>query len=383
MAHDRQQDLAGDGRLAVLIAGGGVAGLEAAFALRELAGERVAVTVLAPTTEFVLRPAAVGAPFTASWARTYSLPKLTAAAGARLEQGALAEVDAAARVAVTSDGARLRYDALLVCPGASTTQPYEHATHFDDARADELLHGLVQDVEAGYVKRLAIVVPAPMPWPLPAYELALMTGARAWEARAETAITILTPESSPLEAFGEAASDSVRKLLAERRIELVTSAYCEIPQAGTIVVHPGDRTVSADRIIALPALAGPGVRGLPQDGNGFIPVDDGGRVSGADAVCAAGDATDSPIKLGGLAAQLADTIAASIAALAGAGPEPGPFEPVLEAVLMTGEAPRYLRARRVGGTFAESKLTEVAGDAPPKIVARYLAPHLDGGAAAG
>ena len=32
----------------VLIVGGGVAGLEAALALRELAGERVATTLLAP-----------------------------------------------------------------------------------------------------------------------------------------------------------------------------------------------------------------------------------------------------------------------------------------------------------------------------------------------
>jgi sulfide:quinone oxidoreductase len=374
---DRAQDQTSAVPLAVLIAGGGVAGLEAAFALRELAGDRVSVTVLAPTEQFVLRPGSVGAPFTASWAQTYPLPKLVAAAGARLEQGALAEVDPGRRVAVTTDGARLGYDALLVCPGASVTQPYEHATPFDDSRADELLHGLVQDVEEGYVKRLAIVVPAPMPWPLPAYELALLTAARAWETRAQTAITILTPERAPLEPFGPGASDGVAQLLAEREIELVTSAYCEIPRTGTVVVHPGDRTVEADRIVALPALAGPGVRGLPQDGNGFIPIDDRGRVAGADRVWAAGDATDTPIKLGGLAAQLADTIAAQIAAQAGAGPEPGPFEPLLEAVLLTGAAPLQLHARLRDGSYLESELTEIAGELPPKIAARYLAAHLD------
>ena len=49
--------------LRVLIAGGGVAALEAAFALRELAGDRVAMTMLAPARDFVYRPMSVGEPF--------------------------------------------------------------------------------------------------------------------------------------------------------------------------------------------------------------------------------------------------------------------------------------------------------------------------------
>ena len=48
----------------VLIAGGGVAGLEAAFALRQIAGDRVTVQILAPASEFVYRPTSVGEPFT-------------------------------------------------------------------------------------------------------------------------------------------------------------------------------------------------------------------------------------------------------------------------------------------------------------------------------
>jgi 2-polyprenyl-6-methoxyphenol hydroxylase-like FAD-dependent oxidoreductase len=51
-------------RFEVLIAGGGVAGLEAAFALRDLAGDRVAVSILAPTDELVYRPTSVAEPFT-------------------------------------------------------------------------------------------------------------------------------------------------------------------------------------------------------------------------------------------------------------------------------------------------------------------------------
>ena len=46
----------------VLIAGGGVAALEAALALRDLGGERIATTILAPGPEFVYRPMSLGEP---------------------------------------------------------------------------------------------------------------------------------------------------------------------------------------------------------------------------------------------------------------------------------------------------------------------------------
>ena len=43
----------------VLIAGGGMAALEAALALRDLAGERLTVTMLAPDRHFTYRPLSV------------------------------------------------------------------------------------------------------------------------------------------------------------------------------------------------------------------------------------------------------------------------------------------------------------------------------------
>src|ERR1700749_290392 len=81
----------------VLIAGGGVAGLEAAFALRQIAGDRVTVQILAPTAEFVYRPTSVGQPFTTGHARHYSLAKLAASAGAQLLRDGLSRVGAPRR----------------------------------------------------------------------------------------------------------------------------------------------------------------------------------------------------------------------------------------------------------------------------------------------
>jgi sulfide:quinone oxidoreductase len=364
----------------VLIAGGGVAGLEAAFALSTLAPDDVHVTLLAANDEYVYRPWSVGEPFTSSRAERFSVAKLAAQAAAGLVRDTLAEVDADRRLARTTGGAELAYDALLVGVGAKPRQVFEHATTTDDGHMDELLHGLVQDVEGGFVRRLAIVVPAPIPWPIPAYELALMASERAWDTQADMDITLLTPERSPLEIFGAQASRELSELLADRRIEVVTSAYCEIPRSQLVIVHPGGRSVTADRIIALPQLHGPQLPGLPSDGGGFIPVDEYGRVRGLSHVWAAGDATNFPIKQGGVAAQLAVTAASSIAALAGIELDVRPFAPVLDGVLMTGGTERHMRYRPASDTGGgESSFTEVPrGAHPPKIVTRYLEPQLPG-----
>lgn len=370
--------------LKVIVAGGGVAGLEAAFALHELAGPRVAVTLISPRDEFVYRPLAIGEPFSSSRAERYPLASLAADAGAVVVRDTLVSVDPNRRVISTGSGGELAYDALLVAVGTSLRSVSEHATTVDDARMDELLHGLVQDIEGGYVRRLAIVVPGPMPWPFPAYELALMASERAWDMQTELDVTLLTAERMPLEAFGPDTSRAVAQLLAGRRIEVVTSAYCEIPRSQLVVVHPGGRSIAAERIVAFPQLVGPDVPGLPCDGGGFIPVDPFGRVRGVDRVWAAGDGTDYPVKQGGVAAQLADTAAGSIAALAGAGRDVASFSPTLEGVLMTGGTARYLRTTPAGpDSDGESVFTTLARSAkPPKIATRYLGPHLHGRASA-
>ncbi len=362
----------------VVIVGGGVAALEAALALHDIANEKTSVKLIAPNSDFIYRPMTVREPFSFGRAQRYPLDEMTGEIGFELVHDALQSVDPAGRIVHTESGGERRYDALLLAPGANARPRFEHATTIDDSRLDEVLHGLIQDVEGGYTKRVAFVVPPRMGWPLPVYELALMTARRAYDMNASVAITILTPEDAPLAVFGDGASRVVTDLLADSHIDVIASAYCEIPQSGHIHVSPGDRRLEVDRVIALPELDGPSVPGLPVAEDGFIPVDLHCQVRDVERVYAAGDATDFAIKHGGIAAQQADAAAQAIAALAGAPVEPEPFHPTIEGVLLTGDKPRYLSAHITGGHGFSSRVSDEPLWAPAaKIAARYLAPYLE------
>ena len=365
-------------KLRVIVAGGGVAALETALALRELAPDRTDVTVIAPNAEFVYRPMAVREPFAYGAARRYPLPSVVNDAGAQLVSDELAWIDPAGQIVHTKAGEELSYDALVLALGAKAIPLYRHAITIDDRRLDETLHGLIQDIEGGYISSLAFVAPGRMPWQLPLYEIALMTAGRAYDMSIELDVTIITPEDSPLAIFGLGASNGVGKLLERAHIETINSAYAEIPNSREVVINPGDRRLHVDRVIALPELYGPSIRGIPLAEHGFIRVNPYGQVPDVGPVYAAGDATDFAIKHGGLGSQQADAAAESIAALAGAPVTPQPFNPVIHGMLLTDAKPVYLTAHIAGGQGFSSEITDSPTWSPPtKIAAKYLAPYLD------
>jgi len=363
----------------VLIAGGGVAALEAALALRDLADARVSTTLLAPDPDFFYRPMRVREPFGYSAARSYPLAEIAADIGAHLVTDSFKWLDAEGSVVHTEQGRKLGYEALLLAMGARLRPAFAHVLTVDDRRLDEQLHGLVQDIEGGYVHSLAFLIPTPMPWPLPAYELALMTARRAYEMQTEVSLTVVTPEDAPLALFGDDVSDTVTRLLEKHSIEMITSAHAGVPSAGAVAIHPGGRTLSFDRIVALPQLSGPSTPGVPGGApGGFIPVDINCKVRDLERVFAAGDATDFPVKHGGVAAQQADAAAEAIAALAGAPVKPQPFHPEIRAILLGADKPLYLSAHITGGHGSSSKVSEEPMWSPPaKIAAKYLAPYLE------
>ena len=94
-------------------------------------------------------------------------------------------------------------------------------------------------------------------------------------------------------------------------------------------------------------------------------------------VYAAGDATNAPIKQGGLATQQADAAARRSPHGLGVAVEPQPFRPVLRGLLLTGSTPRYMRAEVSGGRGEDWRVADDALWWPPsKIAGRRLAPYL-------
>lgn len=296
----------------VVIAGGGFAGLEAMAALRALAEERVAIDLLAPDSDFRYRPLAVEVPFGLGQPQRFPLGALAERCGARHRAAALAFLDTHGRSVRTTQDESLPYDALVVACGATARKAVPGTLTFRGPRDVESFRGLLARIEAGTVEHVAFAVPAGASWPLPLYELAILTARRTRQAGAQTRITVVTPERAPLAVFGTEASRAVQEVLVDAGVRLVLERHAVRFAAGGLELLAGER-VAADAVVSLPRLRGPYLPGLPHDQDGFLRVDDHGRVEGVAGVYAAGDVTAFPVKQGGLATQQADVVAAAIA----------------------------------------------------------------------
>lgn len=361
----------------VVIAGGGVAALEAALALHVLAGERVEVELVGQEPHFWYRPLSVAEPFELGETHRYELGALATAAGATFTLGRLQGVDAAGRQAKTSVG-EIPYDLLLVAIGAVPTVAVPGALTFRGPADSDKIRSLLGEIAAGEVRRVAFVVPWGAVWSLPIYELALMTAAHLEANGIEgVELTLVTPEQEPLQLFGRAGSGSVRRLLEERGVALHTGSYPAEYRDGGLQLVPEGR-IEADRVVALPRLRGPRLDGLPQTLHGFIPIDAYGRVTGLEDVYAAGDISNFPVKQGGIATQMADVAAQTIASHVGADVRAEPFRPVLRGLLLTGGSPRYLRRELTGVGQVDTASPEPLWWPPAKIVGRHLTSFLAG-----
>jgi sulfide:quinone oxidoreductase len=360
----------------VLIAGGGVAALETMMALRAFAGDRVKITLLAPEREFRYRPMAVAEPFTIAHVRHVDLAAIAADFGAELVRGSLVAVEPGDQRVVTHSGERIGYEALVIACGTRLRPAFDGATTIDDRSLGGTLRGLVQDVEDGYTRDIAFVAPAHAFWPLPLYELALLTAHRAYDMNVDVDISIVSPESAPLALFGSGISNELSKLLRAAGVTFRGSSFAQLAH-GELTLQPSGLRLRPSRIVALPLLEGTQITGVATDPHGFIAVTDLGEVRGVDGVYAAGDLTSYPIKHGGIAAQQADIVAAGIAARAGVAIEPQPLRPVIRGVLLTGHATRFLEAELAGDGGFMSTVSDVCPwDPPAKVVARHLGPYL-------
>jgi sulfide:quinone oxidoreductase len=359
----------------VIVAGGGVAALEALLALaeaREGIGREIRPTLLSREAEFELRPMSVAEPFGRAERKALSLPEVCSRLGASFLHDGLSEIWSDRQRLLSDSGEEHFYDALLLATGARRVPALPGALTFRDGRDVSELERALERARDRTARRLAFVVPAPVRWSLPAYELALMS-AEHLSGSDGVEVLLITHEEEPLTALGGPASARVAELLAEAGVRTVAGVAAERFEPGLLEIAGGE-DLAVDAAIALPRLEVPGIPGLNQGRHGFVATDPWMRAVGVRGVWVAGDATWFPIKQGGIATQQAEVAVGDILAAAGTGGEPDPFRPVLRGALLTGGRPEFFRR---GPEADESEIASAPLWWPPgKLVGRRLAPFL-------
>lgn len=372
MVGDLERFGSGGERPHVIIAGGGVAALEALLTFNEVAGSRLRVTVVSADPNFRYMPLVVTEAFSGGHAYRLELSAVVEPLGARLLVDRLEAVDSGRQHIRLEEAGEIAYDALLVAIGARRRGTLPGAITFAGDKAASDLRHLLQRAAEGELRRLVYAIPAGVRWTLPAYELALITAGHFERESISTRVGVVSYEPEPLAVFGGRASAAIAGQLRMRGVEFRRAEPVRA-EAGQLVVA-GDEAIPADAVIALPRLFAPEIDGLPSDADGFLPVDEYCRVPSIGPVYGAGDATNSPLKQGGIAAQQAETAALAIFADLGPGPRPEPFRPRLRGLMLAGPPSRYRR-------LDPDVLPEAAGSAegsPPraKIAGRRLAAFL-------
>src|SRR6185312_17176349 len=187
----------------VVIVGGGVAGLEALLALRALAGDRVALTLISPSDWFVDRPMTVAEAFGLGSVTRHSLRQITEELGAKLVRASVAGVDAAAHRVRCADGPDVAFDTLILASGARPRAPFSDAITFGFQGTGQAVREMLARLRSGEAQSVAFVAPAMTGWLLPLYELALMTAHELARSNVNGVhLRLLSPEDRPLALFG-------------------------------------------------------------------------------------------------------------------------------------------------------------------------------------
>lgn len=355
----------------MVIVGGGVGAIEAALAVRALAGPVPTIDLISPTDTFVYRPLTVTEPFGAAPSAELPLTELHTTHDVRHIRSTVAAVHPDAHELELEGGDRVGYDALLVAVGARPQSWLDGAVTFRGHADVQAVKDVLAGIREGRVDDLAFAAPAGPSWSLPLYELALLTA--AWIADQSITninLSLCTRETDPLADFGPAASKTVRDLLGDRGVRFHHAQATGYARG--ILALDREPDIRADAVITMAELAGNPLPGLPSTDEGFIPTDELAAVAGVEDVWAVGDATNYPVKQGGLAAQQADTAAAAIAAKLGVPVTPEPSDPVMRGLLLTGVTSAYLRGDKATSDAAFDPLWWP----PTKLAGRYLAPYL-------
>ena len=152
---------------------------------------------------------------------------------------------------MTTSGVHTSYDLLLVAIGARPRPQLPGAITFGGAADAPAVRRLLDDAAGRLRPRIVFAVGPAMSWPLPMYELALLTSGELRARGVRCEITLVTPEAVPLELFGTRASAFVAELLADYDVTFVANAEPLAVTEGELRLVDG-RSVGAEHVVALP-----------------------------------------------------------------------------------------------------------------------------------
>lgn len=329
----------------VVVLGGGFGGLEAAFDLRLLVGDRAKITVVSDSDHFLFKPNSIYVPFGMDPEKLkVPLARPAARKGIELIQAKAHGIDPDARK-VELDGRSLSYDFLVVATGADMRAAEipglgEHGiSPWTPAEMLQLRAGfreLLNGKGDGGRRRVLFVVPPNNKCAGPLYEIVLMldTWLRRQGARESTEIAWTTFEQSYIQAFGPRLHDVAAAEFERRGIEGHTDWVVERVEPG-VASYAGGAQREYDLLVAFPPyIASTPFPGLQADDRGFLATELGSRrLPAHPEIFAVGDAGDFPVKQAFLAFLQADAAASHLAAeLLGGEPELD-FDPVSMCVM--------------------------------------------------
>ena len=259
----------------VVIAGGGVAALEAARTLRAVADGRLSVELSLPSP--TSGTGRLRSPSRSSSARCAASSSRTLAARGRCDLHARrrsSRVDVGPPHRVHVDRATVPYDVLLVACGADADAGRPGALTFrGPADTEQDRAPARRDRDAARCGASPFVVPAGAVWSLPAYELALMTRCLARRARhrGRGAGARHARGASRCSSSGERRATPCSELLDERGIAAAHAARSPAEWRTDELLLAGAGSSPADRVVALPRLQGPSHRRHPADLRGLHP----------------------------------------------------------------------------------------------------------------
>jgi len=359
----------------VVILGGGFAGLETAFSLRQRLGEGVGLTLVSETMDFLFKPNTIYIPFGGREDRLHiPLTRPMRRRDIALHRGQVAELDDDAHGVSLADGTQLGYDFLVVATGAAM-RPEEVPGLAENARTiwtpqqmrelGDDLRWVLEDARRGRRSKVLFLVPPGNKCAGPLYEIVFMLDSwlRRHNARDDVDIEWTTFESSYIQAFGPRLHEVVSAEFAARGIEGHTDAVVTkvLPDE---VVYADDSVREYDHLVSFPPyVSAVSYPALPSDDRGFVMTDLATRqVQAHPGVYAPGDAGDFPVKQAFLAFLQADAVADDIAAQVAPGTvkQARPFEPTSMCVMEMFDK----------ATFAQVPL-ELTGDpaSPVRVVA--------------